>query len=131
MSTSADADIALERCRPTEGTPVAIDADALASTADAYLRSLARRLDAAGYVPAELVVEADFDADGSLATQAEADRVRTLLGAADFLGAGTVRLEVEAVGDPRTVRPAISALRERAVRDGLALVVRGADALDI
>lgn len=131
MSTTADAGRAVERCRPTEGTPVILDAGAIESTADDYLRSLRAALDDAGYVPAELVVSVDFDADCSLTTQAEADRVRAFLHAADFLGAGTVRLDVGRVADPAKVRPAVSALRERAEREGLRLAVVGDDAVEL
>lgn len=127
MSTT-EATPAVDGCRPTDGTPVDIDADALESTALASLQSLKRQLDAAGYVPAALVVSADFDEDCSLTTQTEAERIREYLRAADFLGAGTVRLEVGAVADAAKVKPAVSALRERAEREGLSLDVRGDDA---
>lgn len=127
MSTT-DAGPAVAGCRPTDGTPVDIDAAALESTAPAYLQSLKRDLDTAGYVPSALVVQADFGTDCSLTTQAEAERVRELLRAADFLGAGTVRLDVDAVADREKVRPAVSALRERAEREGLTLAVSGPDA---
>lgn len=131
MSRTADAEAAIAGCRPSDGTPVAIDASALESTADAYLKSLKRAFDAEDYVPDTLVVEAEFDAGSSLTTQAEADRIRKYLSVADYLGAGTVRLDVGTVADPRTVRPAIAALSERAEREGLALVVDGADAHDL
>ncbi|MDZ7702545.1 MAG: hypothetical protein U5J98_11070 [Halobacteriales archaeon] len=127
MSTTADAGRAIAGCRPAAGTPVSIAADAIESTADDYLRGLKAELDAEGYVPSEVVVDAAFDADCSITTQAEADRVRDVLHAADFLGAGTVRLEVEGVADAAKVRPAISALRERAEREGLTLAVDGLD----
>lgn len=124
MSTT-DVSAAIAGCRPTDGTPVDIEAEALASTGETYLQTLKRDLDDAGYVPATLVVDADFSADCSLTTQAEAERVREYLRVADFLGAGTVRLEVSAVADDGKVRPAVDALRERAAREGLTLVVRG------
>lgn len=128
MSTTEDAAPAVPGCRPTGGTPVTLEADAIESTSDDALRALRADLDDAGYVPTELVVSVRFDADCSLATQAEADRVREHLRVADFLGAGTVRLAVDGVADPAKVRPAVAALRERAEREGLALVVDGADA---
>lgn len=127
MSTT-DAGTAVAGCRPVDGTPVEIDADAVEPTAAAALRSLKADLDAAGYVPTALVIDACFDADCSLSTQAEAERVREYLHAADFLGAGTVRLAVDGVADPGKVRPAVAALRERAEREGLTLEVRGPDA---
>lgn len=131
MSTTADATRAVSTCRPTDGTPVTIHASALESTAAAYLQSLKRELDEEGFVPAELVVEADFGADCSLTTQSEADRVRDCLYAAGYLGAGTVRLDIGAVADDRKVRPAVSALRERAEREGLTLAVDGPDTDDL
>ena len=128
MSTTADAGTDLEGCRPTEGTPVALEADAIESTTEASLRALRADLDDAGYVPTELHVSVDFGEDCSLTTQEEADRVREYLRAADFLGAGTVRLDVGAVAAPAKVRPALGALGERADREGLRLVVEGAGA---
>lgn len=130
MST-VDVGRAIDRCRPTDGNPVALEARAIESTTEADLRELRRELDAAGYVPSELVVSADFGADCSLTTQAEADRVREYLRVADFLGAGTVRLDVQAVADPAKVRPAVSALRERARREGLVLTVEVDDAVEL
>lgn len=124
MSTTGTSP-AVRGCRPTEGTPVDIDADALESTSPSYLHSLKGELDDAGYVPAALVVEAEFGAKCSLTTQAEAERIRSYLQAADFLGAGTVRLDVASVADVDKVRPALAALRERAERDGLTLLIEG------
>lgn len=129
--SSVDVGRAIDRCRPTDGNPVALEAGAIESTTEADLRELRRELDAAGYVPSELVVSADFGADCSLRTQAEADRVREYLRVADFLGAGTVRLDVQAVADPAKVRPAVSALRERARREGLVLTVEVDDAVEL
>ena len=126
MSSTADRSV-VAGCRPLDATPVTIDADALESTDASYLRSLKRDLDAEGYVPAALEVAADFGADCSLTTQAEAERLRELLTVADFLGAGTVRLSVGEVANDRKVRPAIEALRERADREGLSLVVDADD----
>ena len=123
MSTTADAGRAVAGCRPTAGTPVTIAADAIESTARPYLQRVKRELDEAGFVPAELVVEADFGADCSLTTQSEADRVRDFIAAADYLGVGTLRVEVNGVANAEKVRPAIAALRERAEREGLTLAV--------
>lgn len=127
MSTTADAGRALTGCQPTTGTPVTIAADAIESTSEAYLTQLKAALDDEGYVPSEVVVRADFGADCSITTQTEADRVRDLLYAADFIGAGTVRLEIDDVADEGKVRPAVSALRERAQREGLTLVIETDD----
>lgn len=127
MSTTADAGRAVAGCRPTAGTPVSIDADAIESTAEAHLQQVKDELDDAGFVPSEVVVRADFCADCSITTQSEADRVRDVIYAADYLGAGTVRLEIEGVADRRKVRPAVSALRERAQREGLTLAVEADD----
>jgi hypothetical protein len=123
MSTTADAERAVGGCRPTEGTPVTINAEAIDSTADPYLQALKHELDREGLVPAEVVVKATFDADCSFTTQSEADRIREYLHAADFLGAGTLTLEIAAVADDTKVQPAIAALRERAHRDGITLAV--------
>ena len=125
MSTTADTGRAIAGCRPAAGTPVTIEADSIESTSEEYLRTLRAELDEQGYVPAEVAVSADFGADCSISTQAEADRVRDVIHAADFLGAGTVRLEIEGVADESKVRPAVSALRERAAREGLTLAVDG------
>lgn len=121
--TLADASAAVGACRPVDATPVTVEADALETTADDYLRTLRLALVDDGLIPAELAVTVDFAADCSLTTQAEVDRVRDLLRAADYLGIGTVRLDVDGIADPGKVRPAVEALRERADRDGLELVV--------
>ena len=125
MSTTANAGRAVSACRPTAGTPVTIQADSIESTAEEYLQAFKAELDGAGYVPAEVVVRGDFGDDCSISTQSEADRVRDVIHAADFIGAGTVRLEIADVADEAKVRPAISALRERAQREGLTLAVDG------
>lgn len=127
MSTTANAGRAIAGCRPTAGTPVSIAADSIESTSEGYLQQLKTELDAEGYVPSEVVVQADFGTDCSITTQSEADRVRDVLHAADFIGAGTVRLEIDDVADAGKVRPAISALRERAQREGLTLAVDSDD----
>ncbi|MFB6352622.1 MAG: hypothetical protein ABEJ92_00900 [Halobacteriales archaeon] len=127
MSAATNPAPTVPGCRPTDGTPVRLDTSAIESTAVADLRRLKRRLDDAGCVPAVLVVEAGFDADDSLATQAAADRVREYLRAADYLGVGTVRLVVDEAGAER-IRQTVDALEERAERDGLALEVVEPDA---
>lgn len=127
MSTTADAGRAIASCRPAGGTPVTIAADAIESTSEQYLQQLKHELDAEGYVPSEVVVRADFGVDCSITTQAEADRVRDVIHAADYLGAGTVRLAIDGVADASKVRPAVSALRERAEREGLTLDVETDD----
>ena len=121
MSTtpSLDVDRAIERCRPADVTPVALEATALESTAPEYLRDLKRELNGEGLYPAEVTVQACFDEDCSLATQEEADRVRGYVRAASFLGAGSVTVECETVANQEKVRPALEACGERARREGL------------
>jgi hypothetical protein len=115
----------IEHCRPTDATPVWLDADALESTAPAYLRDLKQELTEAGYAPTRLTVEARFDADCSLRTQDEIDRVREFVRAAAFLGVVSVTVEVETVDDVTKVRPALQACAERAHREGVSLDVDG------
>ncbi|GGL57108.1 hypothetical protein [Halocalculus aciditolerans] len=111
----------IECCRPTDATPVTIDADSLESTAKPHLRTVKSELAANGLVPAELHVDACFDEDCSLATQDEIDRVRDLVFAAAFLGVSTVTLSYDAVADPDIVTPALDACAERAEREGVTL----------
>lgn len=122
---AADVERAVAACRPADVTPVEIDGDALDSTAPTYLRDLKDRLAAEGRQPATLAVDAGFGEAQSLATQSEIDRLRDYVRAAAFLGAGRLTLSVEAVADPETVRPALSALDERAAREGVDLSVEG------
>ncbi|MFC7165796.1 hypothetical protein [Halospeciosus flavus] len=131
MSTTQTPDVtdAVARCRPTDRTPVAIDAAQLDSTARSHLRSFKAALDAEGYVPDELVVETCFDADCTLTAQEEVERVRDYVEAAAFLGAATVTVEVEDVVAPEKVRPSLRATAERAERNGVSLVVDGPLAL--
>lgn len=128
-STTPAPDIA--GCRPATGTPVVIEADAIESTTDDHLRRLKRRLNDANYVPSTLVVEASFDPGCSLTTQSEADRVREYLRAAAYLGAGTVRLDIDDDPSADRIRQTVDALRERAEREGLALKIDGPDAHDL
>lgn len=121
MSTTSppDVDRTIERCRPEDVTPVCLEADALASTAPEYLRDLRRELNREGLFPARLTVTARFDEPCSLRTQAEADRIRSVVRAASFLGAGAVTVECDEVCDEGKVRPALAACAERAAREGL------------
>lgn len=122
---SASVAEAVDGCRPAEGTPVSIDAETIESTARPYLRELKAELAAEGLVPACVTAEACFDRDCSLSTQQEADRLRSVVRAAAFLGAGTVTVSVDEVADPGKVRPALSACAERARREGVDLEVEG------
>lgn len=105
--------------------PVELAAASLETTAPEYLRDLKGDLAAEGYQPATVTANARFDEDCSLATQEEADRLRDVVRAAAFLGAGTVAVTVEEVCDSAKVRPALSALEERARREGVRLSVVG------
>ncbi len=118
-------DDAVTACRPTNVTPVTVDAATLESTAPSYLRELKAELAAEGYQPAALAVRATFDEDCSLATQTEADRLRAHLRAASFLGVGRLDVAVDAAADPDKVRPALDALAERAEREGIRLDIGG------
>jgi sugar phosphate isomerase/epimerase len=109
----------IERCRPEDVTPVQIEAATLESTAPEYLRDLKRELAAEGYAPSSVIVRACFDDDCSIETQTEADRIRTHVRAASFLGAAGVTVTCDDVADPEKVRPALSACAERARREGL------------
>lgn len=124
MSTSSRSS-AIEGCRPTDSTPVAVDADTIADASRDDLRALADDLASEGYVPAEVTADACFDEDCSLATQREADRLRDVVAAASFLGANRLTVAVESAADPEKVRPALSAVAERARRDGVAVDVEG------
>ncbi len=128
MSTSSTSvESAVASCRPSNVEPVELSAASLSTTAPEYLRELKAELAAQGYQPAELAVEACFDEDCSLATQEEADRLRDVVRAGAFLGVGVVRVEIDGVSDPEKVRPALSALEERAEREGVTLSVDGLD----
>jgi len=126
MSTT-QATGALDGCRPTDQTPVAVDADTIANAARDDLRRLADDLASEGYVPAEVTTEACFREDCSLATQREADRLRDLVDAAAFLGANRLTVDVDGVAAPEKARPALEAVAERAHRDGVAVDVQGLD----
>ncbi|WP_101297571.1 apurinic/apyrimidinic endonuclease family protein [Halegenticoccus soli] len=127
MSTSHSPNVerAVAACRPTDVTPVSIAGDALDSLAPSYLRDLKAELADEGYQPATLAVSGCFAEDCSLATQEEADRLRRHVRAAAFLGASRLELAVDEVSDPEKVRPALSALEERARREGVRLALVG------
>lgn len=116
---------AVDACTPADVTPVELDADDLSSTAPSYLRDLKGRLSSEGYQPASVSATACFAEDCSLATQAEADRLRDVVRAAAFLGAGRVELTVDEVADPEKAETALSALAERAEREGVTLSTVG------
>ncbi|MFC4245705.1 hypothetical protein ACFOZ7_01590 [Natribaculum luteum] len=116
---SIDVERTIERCRPEDVTPVSLEADALESTAPTYLRDLKRELNREGLFPARVTVRAQFDEDCSLQTQEEADRIRSYVRAASFLGAGAITVECETIANPEKVRPALAACAERADREGL------------
>lgn len=124
MSTTHSAEIesTVQSCRPAEIEPIVIDADDLDSTAPEHLRDLKAELSTRGYQPATLSVAARFDADDTLATQREADRLRELVRAAAFLGVGRIEVDLDEVADSSVAEPALSALTERARREGVELV---------
>lgn len=127
MSTTQHAtDSPIEGCRPSDATPVTIDAASLDSTSTSYLRDLKTRLRSDGYVAAELNATASFDDDCSLSTQETVDRIRNLVDVAAFLGADTLTLEIDSVANPSKARPALNACAERADREGVRLDVTGA-----
>ncbi|EMA64319.1 hypothetical protein [Halorubrum lipolyticum] len=112
----------LRGCRPAEIDPIVVDAADLESTAPGHLRDLKAELSARGYQPATLSVAARFDGGDTLATQREADRLRELVRAASFLGAGRIEVRLDEVADRDATEPALSALAERARREGVELV---------
>ena len=124
MSTTQSGGIeaTLQGCRPAEIEPIVIDADDLESTAPEHLRDLKAELASRGYQPATLSVGARFDADDTLETQREADRIREFVRAAAFLGAGRIEVSLDEIADPSVTEPALSALAERARREGVELV---------
>jgi len=128
MSTSPTrVENAVASCRPSNVEPVEIEASSLSTTAPEYLRELKAELAGEGYQPAELSVTACFTENCSLATQQEADRLRDVIRAGAFLGVGRVTVDIEDVSDPEKVRPALSALEERARREGVTLSVERPD----
>ena len=127
MSTTphSGARTAVEGCHPTDSTPVSVDADTIADATREDLRAVSRELANEGYVPAEVAATARFSEDCSFATQREADRLRDLVNATAFLGANRLAVSVEDVASPEKARPALSALRERADREGVTFDVEG------
>jgi len=109
---------------------VRLDADTLESTAPEYLRDCRSELVADGLAPVELAVQARFEDACSLDTQTEADRIRSLIRAATFLGANriVVSLDDETVTEP--VETALRACAERAVREGVGFEIEGPASLD-
>jgi hypothetical protein len=122
----ADAVEGIETGAVADVTPVRLDADALASTAPAYLRDLKAGLAEDGLLPAVVTVEARFDEDCRLAAQSVADEVRGYVRAAAFLGAARVELTVTAAADADAVETALRAVEERGRREGVAVEVSGA-----
>ena len=112
----------LRGCRPAEIEPIVVDAADLESTAPEHLRDLKAEFSARGYQPVTLSVAARFDGGDTLATQREADRLRELVRAASFLGAGRIEVRLDEVPDRNAAEPALSALAERARREGVELV---------
>ncbi|WP_277555413.1 hypothetical protein [Halobaculum limi] len=127
MSTQSPTNVrqAVATAEPVDAEPVTIDAAALESTAPGDLRDLRAALAEEGYVPAGLRVSADFSTDCSIETQREADRLRSLVRAATHLGAGELVVETGDVTDASKVDPALSALSERAEREGVAVTIHG------
>jgi sugar phosphate isomerase/epimerase len=129
MSTTSSPGIerTLRGCRPADVDPVVIDASDLDSTAPDHLRDLKRGLAARGYQPAAVATEAEFNVDSTLERQREVDRLRGLVRAASFLGAGRIEVSVAADAECEEVCTALAALSERADREGVELVRVGAD----
>ncbi|SMO78450.1 hypothetical protein [Halorubrum cibi] len=115
-------DAAIEGCRPAEIEPIVVDAADLESTAPEYLRDFKSGLSARGYHPSALSVAACFADDCPLAAGEEADRLRGFVRAAAFLGAGRIEVRLDEVADPDAVEPTLSALAERARREGIEFV---------
>lgn len=115
-------DATIDGCRPAEIEPIVVDAADIESTAPGYLRELRSGLSARGYQPAVLVVDACFADDRLLATGEEADRLRGFVRAAAFLGVGRIEVRLNEVEDPDAVDTTLSALAERARREGVELV---------
>jgi hypothetical protein len=123
MSTTQGVEHAIDHAEPAETTPVSLEAEALESTAPEYLRDLKFELSTAGYLPAAVLVRADFSEDCSFAVQEEIERLREYVRAAAFVGAGILRVRVGEVAAPEKVDPALEACAERAQREGVRLEV--------
>jgi len=124
MSTTQSSTIesTLQGCRPAKVEPIVIDAEVLDSTAPEHLRDLKAELSTRGYQPAALSVSARFDDNDTLAIQREADRLRGLVRVATLLGAGRIEVTLNGVADTSVTEPALSAVTERARREGVELV---------
>ena len=116
---------AVEPCRSEETTPVRLNGDALESTAPEYLREFKAKLTADRLVPAALTVESCFEADCSLSTQEEAERIREHIRVASFLGTPVLVVSFEDVPNEEKIRPALAACAERARREGVTLELDG------
>ena len=123
MSTTSSAGVerTLRGCRPADVDPVVVDASYLESTAPDHLRDIKQGLAARGYQPAAVAAEAEFDGESTLERQREADRLRALVRAAAFLGAGRIEVRVDGEASDE-VRTALAALAERADREGVEFV---------
>ena len=123
MSTTSSAGVerTLRGCRPADVDPVVVDASDLESTAPDHLRDIKQGLAALGYQPAAVAAEAEFDGESTLERQREADRLRALVRAAAFLGAGRIEVRVDGEASDE-VRTALAALAERADREGVEFV---------
>jgi len=118
-------DSAIASCRPTSLEPVALPASALENTAPEYLRDLRAELNDGGRTPAELTASVAFDEDCSFAVQETVDSVREHVRTASHVGASRVTLDVTCDTDAgeEKVAAALDAVRERARREGVTLVV--------
>jgi len=85
-----------------------------APRAPEHLRDLKAEFSARGYQPATLSVAARFDGGDTLATQREADRLRELVRAASFLGAGRIEVRLDEVPDRERGRAGVVGARRRA-----------------
>ncbi|QDX41222.1 hypothetical protein [Salarchaeum sp. JOR-1] len=127
MSTTQSADVrdTIASCRPTNATPVTIDAKSLDSLSTAHLRDVKDGLRAEDYTADVLELSACFDEDCSFATQDEIDRVRDHIDAAAYLGADTLTVSFDGVAETSKVEPALAASAERARREGVTLELDG------
>lgn len=132
MSTTPDVGDVVAACEPVDVSPVELSAADLRTTAPPHLREVKVALTAAGRHPTALVADADFsgsDAAECRVTAVETspagdefDRLRELVEAASFLGAGTLRLSLHGSVSPE-VEQGLRALKERANRAGVTLRV--------
>jgi len=125
MSTTQSDGIkaALRGCRPAEIEPIVVDAADLESTAPETTSETSKP----SSPPAATSPQPSLSRPGStaatrFATQREADRLRELVRAASFLGAGRIEVRLDEVPDRNAAEPALSALAERARREGVELV---------